>query len=153
MSAERIELGLGPEDIQKLIPHRAPLLLVDTLVAGSREGPVLWASKQISADEPVFAGHFPDQPVWPGAYTIEGLAQCCALALAWVEKGSSDSTPARPVLASVQVKLTRPVAAGDRIDYRVEATHRTGGLVRFQVEATVASREVAVGNLTVGTAR
>src|SRR5438067_10787262 len=92
-------LRLGPADVQRLIPHRPPLLLVDGTEAISSEPPALRAFKHIVADEPVFAGHFPTEPVWPGAYCIEGLAQSCALLGAI----RSDGVPQSVLLAAADV--------------------------------------------------
>ena len=62
--------------IERLIPHRRPLIMVDR-VRGFELGerPTLWASRNISSNEPVFDGHFPGLHLWPGIYTQEGLGQ------------------------------------------------------------------------------
>ena len=66
--------------VRRLLPHRPPLLLVDRIHAFSPgDVPSLRASRQISASEPVFAGHFPQLSLWPGVYTVEGLGQACNL--------------------------------------------------------------------------
>ena len=73
-------LRLGPDVVQRLIPHRRPLLMVDAVEAFRRAPePTLWARRQISANEEVFAGHFPGLSLWPGVYTIEGLGQTTLL--------------------------------------------------------------------------
>lgn len=75
-------LRLGADVVQQLLPHRRPFLLVDTVDAiqlGAR--PTLWARKLVSANEPIFEGHFPGLSLWPGAYTIEGLGQTSNLLL------------------------------------------------------------------------
>jgi 3-hydroxyacyl-[acyl-carrier-protein] dehydratase len=78
--ANRKKLILGPEVIQLLIPHRRPLLMVDGILAYARgEQPTLWAKRMISANEDIFAGHFPDLALWPGIYTQEGMGQTCLL--------------------------------------------------------------------------
>lgn len=67
---------LGADVVQMLLPHRRPFLFVDgtlSLVRGPR--PSLRAQKLVSANEPVFEGHFPGLSLWPGVYTIEGLGQ------------------------------------------------------------------------------
>jgi len=79
-------LRLGPDVIAQLIPHRRPLVMVDAVIAYRHApAPTLWARRQISANEDVFAGHFPGYHVWPGIYTIEGLGQstliCAIIAL------------------------------------------------------------------------
>ncbi len=79
MKADSLDaLSLGPDVLQLLLPHRRPFLMVDRLVAYGREPrPYLRAYRLITANEPVFEGHFPDWQIWPGAYTFEGLGQCC----------------------------------------------------------------------------
>jgi 3-hydroxyacyl-[acyl-carrier-protein] dehydratase len=74
------ELRLGPDVVQRLIPHRRPLLLVDAVQSyTSGTHPRLSAERYISASEPVFAGHYPGHSLWPGVYTIEGLGQATML--------------------------------------------------------------------------
>ena len=73
---EWTKLALGADVVQMLLPHRRPFLLVDAIdaiVLGPR--PMLCAHKMVSANEPVFEGHFPGLSLWPGVYTIEGLGQ------------------------------------------------------------------------------
>ena len=69
-------LRLGADVIQKLLPHRRPFLMVDRIESLVRSPvPTLRATRHISANEEVFAGHFPGLHLWPGVYTIEGLGQ------------------------------------------------------------------------------
>jgi 3-hydroxyacyl-[acyl-carrier-protein] dehydratase len=142
-----------------VIPQRPPLLLLDR-VAGVRRGsrPAVAASLGITGDEPVLAGHFPGRAVWPGSYTIEGLAQACALAggLARREvrapegRASEEREPPHVALvAAVKVKLTGLVTPPARLDYFVELASVVGGVARFAVEASVAGREVARGSIDV----
>lgn len=71
-----IDLKLGPDVIEKLLPHRRPFLMVDTVVAYERgKTPRLRACRHVSPNEPVFDGHFPGLHLWPGVYTIEGMGQ------------------------------------------------------------------------------
>jgi 3-hydroxyacyl-[acyl-carrier-protein] dehydratase len=73
-------LRLGPDVIKHLIPHRRPLLLVDAVERYEREPrPTLSAIRLISANEPIFEGHFPGLHLWPGIYTIEGLGQTSSI--------------------------------------------------------------------------
>jgi 3-hydroxyacyl-[acyl-carrier-protein] dehydratase len=93
-----LALELGRDVIRHLLPHRRPLLLVDGIRRydrGTDAGrPQVWARRHISANEEVFAGHFPGLHLWPGIYTIEGLGQTCflleillALEKEWKDKG------------------------------------------------------------------
>ncbi|NUP11180.1 MAG: hypothetical protein HOW73_34475 [Polyangiaceae bacterium] len=69
-------LKLGPDVVMRLLPHRRPFLMIDNVEAYERgKRPTLWSSRHVSANEPVFEGHFPEMSVWPGVYTIEGMGQ------------------------------------------------------------------------------
>jgi 3-hydroxyacyl-[acyl-carrier-protein] dehydratase len=165
----------GAEVIQLLIPHRRPLLMVDTIRSFSRTPRVeLRASRHISANEDVFAGHFPNLHIWPGVYTIEGLGQT-SLLLAILDElddatqaglanlqlgyrlhpgfrpGSIDLGSAESRMgfgAAVDIRFHAPVFAGERLDYHVVKTHTVDALTRFDVEAEADGRLVARGTMT-----
>jgi len=73
-------LNLGPSVVELLLPQRRPFLMVD-FVTNFTDGerPVLEAGRHISNSEPVFEGHFPGMPIWPGAFTMEGMGQTASL--------------------------------------------------------------------------
>ena len=164
-------LTLDAEGVRRLLPHRPPLLLVDGVEAISTEPPALRAFKRVTVDEPVFAGHFPGRAIWPGVYSIEGLAQTCGLLGAllaapssWAESSDAPEAAASParqrengiapaltgaaVLAAADVKLKLPVFAGQRLDYLVVLTHTVDTVFRFDVEAAVGGQVAAKGTLT-----
>lgn len=140
-------LSLDAEAVRGMLPHRPPLLLVDGVDAICDKPPGLRAHKDITSSEPVFAGHFPQRPVWPGIYTVEGLAHTCALLGALQATGEA-SVPPTAALVAANVKFTSPVVPGERLDYLVLWTFRFDAMHRFDVEATVAGRSVAKGTLT-----
>lgn len=142
-------LSLDSDAVRGMLPHRPPLLLVDGVAGISTEPPALHAYKVLTAVEPVFAGHFPGRPVWPGIYTVEGLAQTCALlgALQAAESGKPGALVSA-AMAAANVKFTSPALPGERLDYLVMWTFRLDALHRFDVEATVGGRPVAKGTLT-----
>jgi 3-hydroxyacyl-[acyl-carrier-protein] dehydratase len=75
---------LGPEIVQRFLPVARPFVMVDRVHLFQRlPTPTLSASRLITGNEPVFDGHLPDLMLWPGVYTIEGLAQSCNLLLAF----------------------------------------------------------------------
>ena len=134
------------EGILRLLPQRPPLLLVAEVLA-TRPGPApaILAALDVRGDEPVLAGHFPGQPIWPGSYTIEGLAQTAALAAALAGTGPAPLV----LLVAVKVKLLDPIRPPARLEYFAELTAEVGGLYRFDVQAVVAGRQVAAGTLDV----
>jgi 3-hydroxyacyl-[acyl-carrier-protein] dehydratase len=158
-----MKLALGVEAVRLLLPHRPPLALVDSVDSYERTPqPNLVASRTISSDEAVFAGHFPSQPIWPGCYTLEGLAQACGLlaALSAIDAaGALDAflagrspplgAPRAVLLASADVRFVQPVAPGCRLDYLASEERHVGRLRRYLVEARVGLEVVARGSLMV----
>lgn len=140
-------LVLDAEAIRAILPHRPPLLLVDGVDAISATPPALRAHKDVTAAEPVLAGHFPQRPVWPGIYTVEGLAQTCAL-LGALRAPADTSVSMNAALVAANMKFTSPVVPGERLDYFVLWTFQLETMHRFEVEAQVGSRVVAKGTLT-----
>lgn len=141
--------------IEALLPQRPPLLLVERVTAAVWGAePSLVAALDITGDEAVLSGHFPGRPLWPGSYTIEGLAQACALlgglwARREVTSLNAAATDQLALVAAVRVKLLRPVVPPATLSYRVAHTHVVGELHRFSVEASVGSAAVAQGTLDV----
>ncbi|MFI5461241.1 MAG: 3-hydroxyacyl-ACP dehydratase FabZ [Isosphaerales bacterium] len=109
----------GPLDIQgimNLLPHRYPFLLVDRvleLVPGRRAV----AIKNVSVNEPFFAGHWPGLPIMPGVLIVEAIAQAAGVLVA----ASVERQPGKvAVIASIDgVKLRRPVVPGDQLRLEV----------------------------------
>ncbi len=145
--------------VELLLPHRFPILLVDRVTAfyGPPRSEVQ-ASYCVPADHPILAGHFPGRPIWPGALTIEGLAQTANLLgalLACLDDrgalvlGSSQATPHRGLLAAVEVKLLHVVEPEQQLDYVARMVGGRGPIHRIEVSAAVGRREVARGSIAV----
>ena len=105
--------------IRELLPHRYPMQLVDKITA---IGPTsIVGVKNVTADEPFFTGHFPQEPVMPGVLQIEAMAQCGGLlVLNQVEEPERWSTY---FLAIDGVKFRQKVVPGDTLLFRVELLH------------------------------
>lgn len=73
-------------DVRRLLPHRYPFLMVDAFV--HQDGDAFECTKNVSHNEPHFAGHFPEEPVMPGVLILEALAQAAGVALA-VREGAT----------------------------------------------------------------
>lgn len=81
-----MKIDLGPEIVGLLLPHKRPFLMVDRIVEiGDKPTPSLHARRLITQNESIFDGHFPGWPLWPGALTIEALAQAANLLLVLAE--------------------------------------------------------------------
>jgi 3-hydroxyacyl-[acyl-carrier-protein] dehydratase len=159
-----ITLELGPDVIAALLPHREPIVLVDRLVRYHHHPrPTLEARLSIHGDEPVLRGHFPSRPIWPGAYLMEGIAQCAGLllnlrvihellgpdGLGGSLSSSSLAPPLIGLLARARIDMQEPVVPPAQLHYRVEFMGEFGPLARIDGEVEVEGRRVASGSVSV----
>ena len=102
--------------IRQLLPHRYPMQLIDKVVAMGAT--TIVGVKNVTANEPFFQGHFPEEPVMPGVLQIEAMAQCGGLlVLSQLEEPEKWSTY---FLKIDGVKFRRKVVPGDTLLFRVE---------------------------------
>ena len=130
-------------EIQKMLPHRYPFLLVDRVVE-IVPGQKLLAYKNVTINEPFFTGHFPGHPVMPGVLILESLAQACAI-LAYK---SAEMDPTREVsylMAIDGAKFRKPVLPGDRLDLEVTILKHKGPIWKQKGIASVNGVKVAEG--------
>lgn len=131
-------------DIQARIKQRPPFQMierVEELVPNESARGI----KNVSVNEPYFAGHFPDLPIMPGVLMIESAAQLCSLVI------ESDGTDAEQIYVLLKVdgfKFLRPVIPGDTLEITVQKTRQAGGLISFDARVTVAGELRAKGNMT-----
>ena len=122
------------EWIMSVLPHRYPLLLVDRVLE-MEPGRRIVAIKNVTINEPFFAGHFPGRPVVPGVLLIEGLAQVGGLLLL---HDLSDRAKKLLYFASIEeAKFRRPVVPGDQIRYEVEVLRLRSTYCRLAGKALV----------------
>jgi 3-hydroxyacyl-[acyl-carrier-protein] dehydratase len=98
----------GRDDIKRILPHREPFLLVDRLTGVSFDDEAIAGSRLIPADDPVFAGHFPGSPVYPGCLEVEMIGQL-GLCLHYFLESRSTDVPARD--RPLNVRATRILGA------------------------------------------
>lgn len=124
--------------IQEILPHRYPLLLVDR-ITDMEEGKVIKGYKNISISEPAFQGHFPGHPIYPGVMILEGMAQCGGV-LALKSSGLSDEELKNKVIYFMSIdkaKFRNPVRPGDRLDYELTAIKMKSTLMVLEGKAYV----------------
>ena len=100
-------------DVERILPHRYPFLFIDRVVE-LEEGKRVVAIKNISYDEPVFQGHFPGLPLFPGVLQLECMAQASGLCL-----GGGDADRIGVLVGIERARFNRPVRPGDQL--RIEA--------------------------------
>jgi 3-hydroxyacyl-[acyl-carrier-protein] dehydratase len=130
---------LTVQEVIQLLPHRYPFLMVDRVLDYAEN--TLTAIKNVTVNEPMFTGHFPDNPVMPGVMIIESLAQAGAI-LAYTK---TDSSPADFLffLASIDnVKFKQIVSPGDTLTLSVEIVNSKGSFWKIHGQATVDGKVV-----------
>ena len=126
------------------LPHRPPFVFVRTLIA-CQPGVSAECQTFFPADDPMFAGHFPGDPIVPGVILTEALAQTAGIAAASAH--SKDAQPRYLLSAIRQMKFFHAVRPEERIVLRAEKLAAVEGLLQFQVEALVNGKQVASGQL------
>lgn len=132
------------EDIKKIIPHRYPFLLVDrvTEINGYES---IKGYKNISVNEPVFQGHFPQQAVFPGVMIIEALAQLGGVLI--MRRFPEDKRMA--FFAGIdKAKFRRPVLPGDRLDLEITVIRDRSTFVIMEGNAYVDGELAASATLS-----
>ncbi len=120
---------LDVTDIQKILPHRYPFLLVDRISDLKKDEYVI-GYKNISISEPVFQGHFPDHPIYPGVMILEGMAQAGGI-LAFQSMDMSEAEAANKVVYFMSIdnaKFRHPVKPGDKLEYKMRVTKHKGAI-------------------------
>ena len=130
-------LPIEAKDIQKLIPHRYPFMLIDRITA-FESGKALTAIKNVSMNEPQFTGHFPDFPVMPGVLIIEAMAQACG-ALAILTEGGRNPDEIYFFAGIDNARFKRQVIPGE-----FQAQAFVAGELAVEAEIMCAKRKVAV---------
>ncbi len=103
-------------DIQSVIPHRYPILMVDKAVI-TEPGKKITGFKSVAANEPVFQGHFPGRPILPGVLIVEAMAQtACILFFSRPGMGGKLAF----FMGIDKVKFRKPVVPGDQLEMRLE---------------------------------
>lgn len=115
-------------EIQKIIPHRYPFLLLDR-VTQIKENESLIGFKNVTIGDNVFQGHFPGHPIYPGVMILEGMAQAGGI-LAFKSMGSmTEEEAAQKVVYFMSIdraKFRAPVKPGDRLEYRISVLKNKG---------------------------
>ncbi len=138
MSEETPEKTLGTADIQRvmeLLPHRYPFLLVDRIEAIDEDNSAI-GIKNVTINEPVFQGHFPGRPIFPGVLLIEAMAQTAgAICVAHSMKGGRPSVVYFMTIDGA--KFRKPVVPGDTVEFHMQKTKSRSNMWWFKGIAKV----------------
>jgi 3-hydroxyacyl-[acyl-carrier-protein] dehydratase len=140
--------GFGIDEIMRRLPHRYPMLLVDRVlecVSGER----LVALKNVSVNEPFFAGHFPGRPVMPGVLILEAMAQAAGI-LTFVTANIYPDESVKFYFAGIdKARFRRPVLPGDQLLLKVSLERRIRSIWKFATVAEVGGEEVCSAEMMV----
>jgi 3-hydroxyacyl-[acyl-carrier-protein] dehydratase len=124
---------LDINEIRKILPHRYPFLLVDRIIEMDADRIV--GIKNVTLNEPMFTGHFPDFPVMPGVLIIEAMAQTGGVL---VMHNMADREQKLVVLATVDsARFRRLVVPGDQLRMEMKVIKRKASVVKLAGTATV----------------
>lgn len=137
--------GFDIQEILKLLPHRYPMLLVDKVV-DYKAGEYLHGIKNVTMNEPIFTGHFPEQPIFPGVMILESMAQATGLlGFKTVENRSENELYLFAAIDNARFK--QPVLPGDTMHLHIDFVKERRDIWKFYGEARVDGKVVCSADL------
>ena len=133
-------MKMGIKEIQEIIPHRHPFLLIDC-IEELEPGVRAVGYKSVTYNEPQFNGHFPQEPVMPGVLMVEALAQVGAVAILSVEAKRGKTAYFGAI---DKCKFKQKVVPGDRLRLECEIIRQKGPVGVGRAVATNQDGKVAV---------
>ena len=139
-----LETPLGRAEIEQILPHREPFLLIDEVLE-LEPGRRVVARREVRAEDPWFAGHFPGRPVMPGVLIVEAMAQTGAVAVLVEEENRGKIA----FFAGIDdCRFKRVVEPGDTLVLTCEIDQVRGPIGRGKATAYVGDQLAARGTLT-----
>ncbi len=134
------------EEIKKLIPQRFPFIMIDRVI-DVEPGKYAVSTKNVSINESFFQGHFPENPIMPGALILEAMAQTAIILFVSAKEKHEADTKAIYYFGSVKARFLHPVVPGDQLKIKAVnvKTLSTGAYV--SAEGTVDGKKVAEAEL------
>lgn len=123
------------DEILNCLPHRYPFLMIDRIVDIDGDESAV-GIKNVSYNEPIFQGHFPGKPVFPGVLIIEAMAQTAG-AIVIAHDSASGVKNIVLMLTIDKAKFRKPASPGDRIEFHIRKVHRRRTVGRYEARAMV----------------
>lgn len=136
------------QDIQKLLPHRYPFLLVDRILECDNTERIV-GIKNLTYNEPFFQGHFPGQPVMPGVLQLEAMAQVGGILLSKI----TGKVVVMYFLAVDKARFRRILTPGDQMRIEVKFLRMRMSMARFSAKVTCDGQLASEAELMFGTTR
>ena len=132
--------------VRKILPHRQPFLLIDRVLELTPKSIV--AIKNVTFNEPFFAGHFPEYPVMPGVLIVEAMAQASAIVARTSEHVNQQDGTIALFTGMNNVRFRRPVVPGDQMRIEVEVNYFRRSYSKVTAEVTVDGELACSGIIT-----
>ena len=123
-------------DILEALPHRYPFLMVDKIINIDGDETAI-GIKNVTYNEPIFQGHFPDKPVFPGVLIIEAMAQTAGAIVIAHDRQSGVGKSMVLMLTIDKAKFRKPAGPGDQIELHIRKIHRRRTVGRYEAKAIV----------------
>lgn len=130
-------------EIQKVLPHRFPFLLVDRILELQPKAKAV-GLKNVTINEPFFQGHFPNYPIMPGVLVVEAMAQVAGI-LAFHSGAKGDAVY---FMSIEKAKFRKPVIPGDQLRFEVNIVQQRNNVWKFAAETFVEGKLVAEAEFT-----
>lgn len=130
------DLPMDITEIRKYLPHRYPFLLVDRVVELVK-GESIVAYKNITGNEAVFNGHFPQSPIFPGVLIVEAMAQAAGILGFKTMDKTPDNGSMYLFAGADDVRFRRQVVPGDRLQLEARIVSEKRGIWKFECKASV----------------
>ena len=133
--------------IMELIPHRYPFLMIDRMIEMNQDISGV-GIKNVTINEPYFAGHFPNNPVMPGVLMIEAMAQTAGGLVSNYLGGGSNENYIVYFMTIDKARFRRPVGPGDTLYFPVHLIRKRANVWKYRGEARVDDQLVAEAEIT-----
>jgi 3-hydroxyacyl-[acyl-carrier-protein] dehydratase len=134
------------QEIMEQLPHRYPMLLIDRVLSID-PGKEVVALKNVSINEPYFAGHFPRYPVMPGVLVVEAMAQAAAILTFKTYNLKVDADRVYYFVGIDQARFKKPVMPGDQMILKVQLVRSIRSIYKFTAQAYVNDAMVSEATL------
>jgi 3-hydroxyacyl-[acyl-carrier-protein] dehydratase len=149
------EKELATIDISRILeclPHRYPFLMIDRIVRIDGDESAV-GIKNVTFNEPIFQGHFPGKPIFPGVLIIEGMAQTAGAIVIAHDEVNKGGKSIVLMLTIDKAKFRKPAEPGDQIEFHIKKIQRRRNVGRYEAKAMVDGvviAEAEIGAMIVG---
>ncbi|MDO6460745.1 3-hydroxyacyl-ACP dehydratase FabZ [Granulosicoccaceae sp. 1_MG-2023] len=140
--------ALSIHEVLNYLPHRYPFLMIDR-VTEFVEGERIKALKNVTYNEPIFTGHFPHHPIFPGVLILEAMAQAAAI-LAFRSVGQSPGEDTLYLFVGIdKARFKRQVGPGDQMVFDVSIARNKRGIWQFDATCSVDDKTACTATILI----